>query len=373
MQGFGSGSVDAWAAMQDKLKDCELRLLSLARSDLERTEALRTATRLLRSALELVVENGDPSRPRLTTLLDPTRKILIDNPYSTYLWAPLDARYRYRLFGWRGTSTYLGLTTYCGGGTDGGWPAAIGDAVNDTGLHVDADGMVDLSLSATRPDHGDWLRLEADVDCLIVRQYFSHVGTETPAALSIERLDAAPLPDDLNDQVLEARIGAGLRFLDTQTALIEEFHEGMRTVESNTFRSPFKRPVNPPGRASGYVYPTLDNRYYLGHYEVDPGRALVVRLQPPRCRYWSFYLWSPWLESHPYGGFGGIITRENAVAEPNGEVRIVCSDTNPGVPNWLSTAHRPRGGMASRWLLPEERTPRPQCMVVPINEVADMR
>jgi hypothetical protein len=55
---------------------------------------------------------------------------------------------------------------------------------------------------------------------------------------------------------------------------------------------------------------------------------------------------------------------------PGGSFRIVISQQDPGVPNWLDTGGHRRGTMFWRFLLPKEDPETPRCRVVPVTEVA---
>ena len=54
----------------------------------------------------------------------------------------------------------------------------------------------------------------------------------------------------------------------------------------------------------------------------------------------------------------------------DGSWRIVIAETDPGHPNWVSTAGRSQGLMWLRWFLPERTPDRPVCRVVDIAEVS---
>ena len=65
----------------------------------------------------------------------------------------------------------------------------------------------------------------------------------------------------------------------------------------------------------------------------------------------------------------GTINGAHIAYEPDGSWRIVVSDTDPGHPNWVSTAGRSSGLIWLRWFLPEETPHRPVCRVVKVDEV----
>ncbi len=54
------------------------------------------------------------------------------------------------------------------------------------------------------------------------------------------------------------------------------------------------------------------------------------------------------------------------VLGPGRSYRIVVSERDPGVPNWIDTAGHRRGTIFWRFLLPEETPELPRCQVVPV-------
>ena len=63
-------------------------------------------------------------------------------------------------------------------------------------------------------------------------------------------------------------------------------------------------------------------------------------------------------------------SRSTIARAPNARSwRIVVSDTDPGHPNWVSTAGRGKGLIWLRWFLPEETPARPVCRVVDIEDL----
>mgnify|MGYP001815617207 FL=1 len=138
----------------------------------------------------------------------------------------------------------------------------------------------------------------------------------------------------------------------------------------NEFHPPLAGGFDPEGRPSGLMYPTPDNLYTFGRYEVDDDQALIVTVTPVACRYWSFYLGSLFQQSLPYGEGYGLITREMADLESDGSVTFVISAEDPGRPNWLPTQSHRQGMMALRWLLPDvDEAPLPSCRLVALGEL----
>ena len=117
------------------------------------------------------------------------------------------------------------------------------------------------------------------------------------------------------------------------------------------------------------MYPTVDNLYVFGNYDVKDDEVLIVDVTPPTCRYWSFYLGTVFQQSHPYGPNFGLHTRENTTVKPDGSLRFHISRQNPGVDNWLGTEGHVRGMMAMRFLLADVATPPvPSCHLLKLTD-----
>ncbi len=69
-------------------------------------------------------------------------------------------------------------------------------------------------------------------------------------------------------------------------------------------------------------------------------------------------LWNPFLHTFDYRYEQVTLNGAQVEYEPDGSWKIVVSHTDPGIPNWLSTADRHRGLIWFRWFLPG-KTPDP--------------
>ena len=59
----------------------------------------------------------------------------------------------------------------------------------------------------------------------------------------------------------------------------------------------------------------------------------------------------------------------NAVLDSDGSCRVVISESDPGVPNWLCTAGHRDGFVLFRWLIAEAAAT-PACEVLPLDRIA---
>ena len=338
-------------------------------------EGIRYTTELMRLALAIHVHNQDPNRPLLTEMIGPTMRWGWDNPYTTYHYSPIRGDATYRIFGSRNSSAYLGITVYGGGDERGGtMPTSVVGSVNDTTIPVGPDGRYEVILSSAAPASAGspaWVRLDPDATSLIVRQYVTDPVGQAHATAHIERIPAAGPPVPLTDEELARRFTAARTYFEAMWAMSDGVVSHRGAGGFNRFNPPLAGGFDPEGRPSGYMYPTPDNLYTFGWYDLDEDETLVVRVTPPPCRYWSFYLGSVFQQSLPYAPRYGLITRENAVGGPDGSVTLIVSATDPGLPNWVGTQEHRIGMMALRWLLPETKNaPTPDCAVVAKGDLA---
>src|SRR5690606_28785408 len=109
--------------------------------------------------------------------------------------------------------------------------------------------------------------------------------------------------------------------------------------------------------------------YYHSYWRLEPDQALVIEAPIPECDAWNFQLNNHWMESLDYRYLQIHVNKHSAKYLPDGSVRIVVAHTDPGVPNWITTAGHDRGTMCFRWIRATEH-PEPRTRVV---RLADLR
>jgi hypothetical protein len=88
----------------------------------------------------------------------------------------------------------------------------------------------------------------------------------------------------------------------------------------------------------------------IGHYDLTPDQAIVVTV--PVCEaapYQAIQIGSRWYISTDYEHHQTSLTRAQSQPDPDGRLRYVISERNPGVANWLETCGHPQGVMMLRW------------------------
>jgi hypothetical protein len=90
-----------------------------------------------------------------------------------------------------------------------------------------------------------------------------------------------------------------------------------------------------------------------GRYELGPDQALIIEGTSPDCVFWNLCLWNPFLHTYDFRRERVTINGTEVQYEPDGSWRVVVSPSDPGHPNWVSTAGRGKGLIWLRWFLPE--------------------
>jgi hypothetical protein len=115
----------------------------------------------------------------------------------------------------------------------------------------------------------------------------------------------------------------------------------------------------------------------VGHFDLADDEAMIVTVTVPAAAketapYQGIQLGSMWYVSLDYINHQTSLTADQAVIDPDGRMRFVISERDPGVANWLErTGHR-RGYVQIRWQrLTRDlgREDGPAVSVVPCSEI----
>jgi hypothetical protein len=351
---------EAWEEFCDNLKEAGAIVLreKSPKDGLTMAEGYRYLTRITRAALQTFVENADPLAPVLQRVVHETAKMGADNPDNHYQNAAISGEHEYRIFGNRGSVHYLGFGTQIGhyGQGQGMPPTGYLEAKD---MHIEEDGSFEIVLSCDKKP-GNWLPMKPETGTLIVRQTFLDREHEEIAQIAIERIGASKEPSILTPKQLDYGLTATSTLVVAAAGIFTHWAEG------------FMEHVN--------ELPEFDNElsssfggdpnivYYHSYWKIEPDEALVIEVTPPECELWNFQLNNHWMESLDYRYFPIVINTHSAKTEPDGSIRIVVADENPGVDNWLSTAGHHFGTMCFRWVRAKEH-PVPQTRVVKLRDL----
>jgi len=343
--------------------------------EIDAVEGFAYAFHLLSEGTELFLE-GDPARPRFSSIVTPARKFLGDNPDAIYHQALIRGDRSYRVRGTRDREVYISFTIH-GRDEAGGINGPILADVNDRQLDIADDGTFELILS---PDEhpGNWVKLDPGARLVIVRSYFleqlsAQNNPDITVHLHIEPLvDPGPAPP-LDDATLAQRMRDTLDFVRATSIGVRVFGEpNPRPVpfvsnEPNSVGTPWSF------RSTGIAAAgAVDIFYSSGTFDLGPDDALVMEGTMPPCVFANLVLWNPHMQMLEYRSRRASLNRAQMELGSAGEYRLVIAARDPGVPNWIDTGGHRRGTMFWRFLLPESDPETPRCRVVQVGDVGEL-
>jgi hypothetical protein len=300
---------------------------------------------------------ADPARPRFVEIVGPYKKWGGDNADAFYCYSPVDPTRTYEVEVRRGDAVYLSLTVY-GGPDDGHYSDRIVGSLNDRQAPPGPDGVIRMILSPDDPGDGSpWIRLDPDAVAIITRDYLADPVHDARATWSISA-ENPPTTFREDDAALARRFRAALTWVRDQSAMVP-----LAMGEPNSVDPPYPVPTTTFGWAAG------DAAYAMGSYLLEDDQALILRGRSPECAFWNLCLWNPFLHTYNYDYERVTINGAQVHYEEGGSWQIVISPTDPGHPNWVSTAGHHKGRLWFRWFLPVETPERPDFEVVTLADV----
>ena len=273
----------------------------------------------------------------------PYTKLGLDNPDTLYFHSYLRDDAEYVVTGRRGSTADLSFQVLNGDYSPVEVPDSL-TAFDDRELDVAADGTFELRFGPAKQNAGrGYVTLGAGSTMLLVREVYSDWDSERRGTISIRRADRAgcapPVPD--TEAIAKRYRVAGkilLSRLRTFLAFPQWFYLNLPV---NTLTEP--RPT-PGGLATQFSS--------VGHYDLGDDQAMIVTV-PAAGRdtapYQGIQLGSMWYISLDYINHQTSLTADQARTDPDGRIRFVISERDPGVANWLEcTGHR-RGYVQIRW------------------------
>ena len=351
----------SWDEFCDSLKaaGAALNFPGAPRDPFNQAEGYRYLSRLARAGLMAFIEHADPKAPVLHRVVDATTKLGADNPDNFYLTAALDGIYDYRITGRRNTIAYLSFGTQSGNYGQGGGLPPTGYLESDQ-IDMDTDGRFELVVSSNTQG-GNWLPMSPETGTLVVRQTFGDRNTESPAELTIERINCAD--DERRASHLTPKaLDEGLQKAAALTAgapLL--FAKWARDFQTHSNELPL---FDPQVSLAAGGDPNI--AYYHSHWAIAPDEALVIEVMPPECEHWNFQLNNYWMESLDYRHFRIHTNKHLAHYEQDGSVRLLVAHEDPGHPNWIETAGHASGTMCFRWVRAKEH-PQPRTRLVELS------
>ena len=303
----------------------------------------------------------------------PYTKMGLDNPDALYLHSYVREDAEYVVTGRRGSTRDLSFQVLNGDYSPVDVPDSL-TAFDDRDIDIAADGSFELRFgppkAATgRPDAPrNYFALGPGSAMLVVREVYSDWAAERRGTLRIQRADKigqAPEPPD--EALLARRYTVAGKILLSRLRTFLAFPDWFYLNEPvNTMTAPRR---TPGGLASQFSS--------AGHFDLAPDQAMIVTV-PDAGRdlapYQGIQLGSMWYVSLDYINHQTSLTADQARGDPDGKLRFVLTQADPGLANWLELTGRRRGYVQIRWqrlardLGPEHG---PQVEVVPAVSLPD--
>ncbi|GAW51674.1 MULTISPECIES: hypothetical protein [unclassified Nocardioides] len=282
----------------------------------------------IRMAMQMAFDH-DLERP---LFINPTHQFSrqgLDNPDAIYFNAYLKEGVEYVVRGRRGTSADLSFQVMGGAYTADSAATSL-MAFDDRELDIRPDGSFEFTYVA-----------EPGAKTMIVREVFNDWDTEERGQLWIERTDtvgkpATPLSRDRLAKKYEVAAKLLTGSIQTWFAFPQFFQ----------YQEPVNQPTAPQSTPGGLS----SQRSSIGHYALEDDEALIVTVpECTDCSYQAIQIGSDWYASTDYETHQTSLTKAQAVTDPDGKMRFVISEGNPGIANWLEcTGHR-TGAIMLRW------------------------
>jgi hypothetical protein len=281
--------------------------------------------------------------PYFVASAGPYTKMGLDNPDTLYFHSYLRDDAEYVVTGHRGTTTDLSFQVLNGDYSPVEVPDSL-TAFDDREIGIAADGTFELRFcpASGSPAPG-YFTLGPGSAMLLVREVYSDWDSERRGTISIRRADragCAPAVADTATMAKRYRVAGKILVsrLKTFLAFPQWFYLNLPV---NTLTEPRKTPGGLTTQFSS-----------AGHYELGDDQAMIVTVPDAgkaTAPYQGIQLGSMWYISLDYVNHQTSLTADQARTDPDGMMRFVIGERDPGVANWLECAGHRRGYVQIRW------------------------
>ncbi|WP_020666431.1 hypothetical protein [Amycolatopsis nigrescens] len=278
--------------------------------------------------------------PYFTQSATPYTKVGLDNPDTLYYNARIRDDVEYIVSGTRGSTSDLSFQILNGAYSPVDVPDSL-SAFDDREITIDEDGRFELRFGPAKADAGpNYFTLGPGAAMLLVREVYSDWDTERRGNIRIQRADRVGMaPAPLSKDLLAKRYGAAGKILLTQLKTFLAFPEWFYLkLPVNTMTEPRS---TPGGLSTQYSS--------VGHYDLTDEQAMVLTVPASEAPYQGIQLGTMWYISLDFVNHQTSLTADQARVDPDGRIRFVISERDPGVANWLERTGHDRGYIQIRW------------------------
>ncbi|MFK8030021.1 MAG: hypothetical protein AB8G18_07250 [Gammaproteobacteria bacterium] len=327
------------------------------------------AERQLKHQLSAALDQGfilhDVYHPELR-LLNQYNQFGLVNPDNRYHIANITTPGTYTLRGTRGTSADLQIQVGAGdpGFTDETNLEPVSLLELDD-LEVEKDGSFKITISDTDPG-GNWLNNTSGglkAKNILIRESFMDWSTEVGTSWYLERTDMRGKPNPIPDRDL-----VSYQYERASQYLTASAAAWVKLVS-------FLRIKNPPGILRAPISTKLPGQFTsAGTFRMRPDRAVIITLTKAQARYQSVQVGDLWFNGLDFCHRQTSLTLSQARPSSDGLYRMVLSEEDPGVANWLDPAGASTAFVYIRWQGLEQgcgipSTEYPESRVVPFDKI----
>ena len=268
----------------------------------------------------------DRDHPFLHSGTGPFTKMGLDNPDTMYFGTRVQPGNEYVVTGTRGTTTDVSFQLLGGEYTDEVVPDSE-TAFDDRKLDIASDGTFEWRFTPDTPSQ------------LVIREVYNDWSAQR-GTFAIARTDTeGTAPPPLTPELIQKRYTVAGKQLVQRVKTWLQFPKWFYDdLPVNTLTPPR---FTPGGLATQYSS--------VGHYDLSSDQAIIITLPVTDAPYLGFQLGSLWYISLDYINHQTSLNGTQAQADPDGKIRYVVSDSNPGVTNWCETLGHDRGYLQFRW------------------------
>ena len=268
----------------------------------------------------------DRDHPFLHSGTGPFTKMGLDNPDTMYFGTRVQPGNEYVVTGTRGTTTDVSFQLLGGEYTDEVVPDSE-TAFDDRKLDIASDGTFEWRFTPDTPSQ------------LVIREVYNDWSAQR-GTFAIARTDTeGTAPPPLTPELIQKRYTVAGKQLVQRVKTWLQFPKWFYDdLPVNTLTPPR---FTPGGLATQYSS--------VGHYDLSSDQAIIITLPVTDAPYLGFQLGSLWYISLDYINHQTSLNGTQAQADPDGKIRYVVSDSNPGVTNWCETLGHHRGYLQFRW------------------------
>jgi hypothetical protein len=343
------GRLETTARFREAVAEAErlIRGASFVKTEQDLLEGLEYLAGSVRASLQMAWAYR-PEHPFFVNSTSQHTKMGLDNPDTVYYHANLRPDATYVVRGRRGTTVDLSFQVLGGDYTPSSTPDGS-TAFDDRELELGPDGEFEIVFgpgsrdgrSAPSSTTGKHVVLPESAAMLAVREVYGDWAGERRGTLTIHRTDTLGLPGTtpLTAEAVDKRWNVAAKMLIGRIKTWFAFPEWFYLNEPvNTLTEP--RPT-PGGLASQWSS--------VGHYDLADDEAIVITVPRGDAPYLGFQLGTVWYTSLDYEDHQTSLNQSQAQVDPDGMIRIVVAEHDPGVANWVERLGHDRGYLQFRW------------------------